>query len=342
MSPFTVSERTIPDAFTRWMSWFTAFSSIFSRPPDTVMSPCTVSTRTRPLVPSIDTSVWMPETVRSIQAGANRLMSIERVAARFEYPFTRRTSPSYLMTICSPPGASVRTRTAFLSQAFTFTSPAKFAIWSAVPFETAMVVSALPPSEMTVAAARARGTLIERCLLGLSCSFGGARELGRAAEQVDLPPHCLIQMVAHVGVLRVRLEGRPALADRGVDRHETLLERTDRGGIQVAPPGREKPAELLDVFHRRVGGLERGGGFRRHRNRGEVPLVAGPRNKVREASRERDHGHAGRGELGKRERDAPRRPRRRPHPRRARTPGVGRSGRGRGSPQARLDAHPDL
>src|SRR2546428_2081178 len=71
-------------------------------------------------------------------------------------------------------------------------------------------------------------------IMQLSSSALRAGEGGRLAQQLQLPPHRVGEVMVEIRAARVRGERAPRLRDRGVDRGQVALEDPDGGRVEPA------------------------------------------------------------------------------------------------------------
>src|SRR5712691_6638035 len=133
---------------------------------------------------------------------------------------------------------SAWTLTALLAQVLTAIEPPKLFTSRRAPDRTGIVVSVWA-SAAAVAAARI-------VIMQLSSSALRAGEGGRLAQQLQLPPHRVGEVMVEIRAARVRGERAPRLRDRGVDRGQVALEDPDGGRVEPprAPPLVQRPLQL--------------------------------------------------------------------------------------------------
>src|SRR5438309_7566067 len=121
---------------------------------------------------------------------------------------------------------SAWTLTALLAQVVTAIEPPKLFTSRRAPDRTGTVVSVWA-SAAAVAAARI-------VIMQLSSSALRAGEGGRLAQQLQLPPHRVGEVMVEIRAARVLGERAPRLRDRGVDRGQVALEDADGGRVEPA------------------------------------------------------------------------------------------------------------
>src|SRR5213594_2535116 len=185
---------------------------------------------------------------------------------------------------------SAWTLTALFAQVLTAIEPPKLFTSRRAPGRTGIVVSVWA-SAAAVATARI-------VIMQLSSSALRAGEGGRLAQQLQLPPHRVGEVMVEICAARVRGERAPRLRDRGVDRGQIALE--DPNGDRVepprAPPLDERP---LQLGHRRLVAPVRRReplGLRRRDRDGSRRDGAGAQQPGR-AARQDDQGHRRRDQL---------------------------------------------
>src|SRR3989449_6938660 len=138
------------------------------------------------------------------------------------------------LTTASQPLAWTRSRlecsawtlTALFAQVLTAIEPPKLFTSRRAPGRTGIVVSVWA-SAAAIAAARI-------VIMQLSSSALRAGEGGRLAQQLQLPPHRVGEVMVEIRAARVRGERAPRLRDRGVDRGQVALEDPDGGRVEPA------------------------------------------------------------------------------------------------------------
>src|SRR5437667_7727935 len=196
---------------------------------------------------------------------------------------------------------SAWTLTALLAQVVTAIEPPKLFTSRRAPDRTGTVVSVW--ASAATAAAAAAATIV---IMQLSSSALRAGEGGRLAQQLQLPPHRVGEVVVEIRAARVRGERAPRLRDRGVDRGQVALQDPDGGRVEPprAPPLDERP---LQLGHRRLVAPVRRCeplGLRRRDRDGSRRDGAGAQQRGR-AARQDAQGHRGRAQLRHGERDVP-------------------------------------
>src|SRR3989442_1052028 len=148
---------------------------------------------------------------------------------------------------------SAWTLTALFAQVLTAIEPPKLFTSRRAPGRTGIVVSVWA-SAAAIAAARI-------VIMQLSSSALRAGEGGRLAQQLQLPPHRVREVMVEIRAARVRRERAPRLRDRRIDRGQVPLEDPHGGRVEAprAPPFDERS---LQLFQRR----------RAHRAAGEMRL----------------------------------------------------------------------
>src|SRR5438552_2721183 len=122
--------------------------------------------------------------------------------------------------------------TAVLAHVLTAIEPPKLFTSRRAPDRTGTVVSVWA-SAAAVAAARI-------VIMQLSSSALRAGEGGRLAQQLQLPPHRVGEVMVEIRAARVRGERAPRLRDRRIDRGQVALEDPHGGRVESprAPPRR--------------------------------------------------------------------------------------------------------
>src|SRR5713226_2269914 len=193
---------------------------------------------------------------------------------------------------------SAWTLTALFAQVLTAIEPPKLFTSRRAPERTGIVVSVWA-SAAAVAAARI-------VIMQLSSSTLRAGEGGRLAQQLQLPPHRVGEVMVEIRAARVRGERAPRLRDGGVDRGQVALEDPDGGRVEPprAPPLVQRPLQL--DHGRLVAPVCRREPLRlRRRDRdGSRRDGAGAQQPGR-AARQDDQGHGRRDELRHGERQVP-------------------------------------
>src|SRR5256712_6302275 len=197
---------------------------------------------------------------------------------------------------------SAWTLTALFAQVLTAIEPPKLFTSRRAPDRTGIVVSVWA-SAAAVAAARIM-------IMQLSSSALRAGEGGRLAQQLQLPPHRVGEVMVEICAARVRGEGAPRLGDCGVDRGQVALEDPHGGRVEPprAPPLVQRPLQL--GHGRLVAPVRRREPLclRRRDRDGSLGDGAGAQQPGR-AARQDDQGHGRRDELRHGEREVPPRPR---------------------------------
>src|SRR5437867_6382286 len=216
-----------PLAFCSFTAPCTDLSDSWPLPPRTWSSACAVSAVIAACVPSTSMSVETPCRFSGIQLGA--VIWYSTICAK-----PRRLS-ALTFTVVRSAETSMRsrlecvacTRTEFWFQARTTISPPKFSTSSRMPARTGTVVSVCWVSTSATTAATFMSTM---CIpLG-----PGGRERARPPQQLQLTPHSIGQVLIQIDAPGIGRERTPSLHDRGVDRHEALLEHAHRRAVE--PP----------------------------------------------------------------------------------------------------------
>src|SRR5437667_625667 len=198
---------------------------------------------------------------------------------------------------------SAWTLTALLAQVVTAIEPPKLFTSRRAPDRTGTVVSVW--ASAATAAAAAAATIV---IMQLSSSALRPGEGGRLAQQLQLPPHRVGEVMVEIRAARVLGERAPRLRDRGVDRGQVALEDADGGRVEPArAPSLDERSPQLG-HGRLVAPLRRGEPLRlRPRDRYGSRNRAGAQQPGR-AARQDDQGHRCRDELRHGERELPPRP----------------------------------
>src|SRR2546427_5524022 len=136
--------------------------------------------------------------------------------------FTLTTASDPLTWTRSRLECSAWTLTALLAQVLTAIEPPKLFTSRRAPDRTGIVVSVWA-SAAAVAAARIM-------IMQLSSSALRAGEGGRLAQQLQLPPHRVGEVMVEICAARVRGERAPRLLVRGFDRRQLAREDPDAVG----------------------------------------------------------------------------------------------------------------
>src|SRR5437879_77763 len=269
-----------PLAFCSFTAPCTDLSDSWPLPPRTLSSPCTVSAVIAACVPSTSMSVETPCRFSGIQAGA--VIWYSTICAK-----PRRLS-ALTFTVVRSAETSMRsrlecvacTRTEFWFQARTTISPPKFSTSSRMPARTGTVVSVCWVTTSATTAATFMSTM---CIpLG-----PGGRERARPPQQLQLTPHSIGQVLIQIDAPGIGRERAPSLHDRGVDRHEALIEHAHRRAVQ--------PPALASLFE---GALQLGDGHIVLRAGLLPPHEGGRRPPSRPGSSDRGRGGGARGGPG--------------------------------------------
>src|SRR5213594_3730588 len=192
---------------------------------------------------------------------------------------------------------SAWTLTALFAQVLTAIEPPKLFTSRRAPGRTGIVVSV-----WASAATAAAATIV---IMQLSSSALRAGEGARLAQQLQLPPHRVGEVMVEIRAARVRGERASRLRDRGVDRGQVALEDADGGRVEPARAASLDERSLQLGHGRLVAPIRRGEPLRlRRRDSYDSRSGAGAQQPGR-AARQDDQGHRCRDELRHCERQVP-------------------------------------